>query len=135
MKATFFTVSALLATAFAAPASKITARANYDIKIQITDNFSGRSASLGVPSDGYRAFIKDFPDVANILKDGVPVGTSAQFLSGVSGVQCKVTNGDIVLGGEKGILTNTNTFVDFDEKSIYPQSLEGFYVRCDETKA
>lgn len=126
MKATFFTASALLATAFAAPAAPV-ARAEYDIRVSISDDFSGAFAYANIPSDGYKFFIKDFNNAAGISKNGFPAGSSAQLNTIVKGVECQISNTN---GQTFGKLTERKTFIDFDLSTPKPVNLTGFFVSC-----
>ncbi|KAH7130517.1 hypothetical protein B0J11DRAFT_523336 [Dendryphion nanum] len=110
MKATFFTVSALIAAAFAAPAPVLDRRAEFDISIQLFDDFSGRFSTDIVPSDGYVRKFKTFANIALLNRVFTIGASSAQIQTPVPGVQCTLYN---ITGLGTVQLNERKNFIDF----------------------
>jgi hypothetical protein len=111
MKSTFITALPLLGAALAAPAVR---RSEYDIKITLTNDLSGASATHGVPSGGFNNSVSSiWAQDENFMTEGA-IKASSAMLNEVNPngkfVTCKIR----IDGGEPFILSTEQTFVDLD---------------------
>ncbi|KAH8723126.1 hypothetical protein GQ44DRAFT_711005 [Phaeosphaeriaceae sp. PMI808] len=130
MQLTIALCATMLATAISAAPALAAREAVPFVTLSITNDRTGASAAVTVPSDGHARNIIDlFPGTA-IDQHGAIVGTSAQLIKFSEKTHCFLQNYNWIIN----LYGKGQTYADLDGNKDYaiPTYLNGFNLQCSE---